>query len=206
MRGIVGALREPARRLTAGLSQNGTSDQQEAGARVTELLHTLEALAGPPSTICGSSTMEAVVRRAVEKIRTRYSGVEVQVVGGSPALVSCYPEELVQAVSFILENAAEAPEAGSHPILVRVSSESARVCLEISDSGSGFDARALKKLFSPFFTTKPGHHGIGLYFARLIVERNEGTIEVGRNETGGARVRLAFPREHSAGMATRGTT
>jgi signal transduction histidine kinase len=205
MRGIVGALREPVRRLTAELPQKGTGDQQEAGARVTELLHTLDALAGPPSAIRGSSTAEAVVRRAVEQIRTRYPEVEVQVVGGSPALLSCYPEELVQAVSCVLENAAEAQEAGSHSILVRVSSESAWVCVEISDSGPGIDARTRRKLFNPFFTTKPGHLGIGLYFARLILERIEGTIEVGRNGTGGTRVRLAFPREHSVGMAARGT-
>lgn len=206
MRGIVGALREPARRLTAELPQKGTWEQQEAGARVTELLHTLDALAGPPSTIRGSSTAEAVVRRAVEQIRKRISGVEIQIVGGSPALLSCYPEELVQAVSCILENAAEAQEPSSHAIVVRVLSESARVCIEVSDSGSGIDARAQRKLFNPFFTTKPGHHGIGLYFARLIVERNEGIIEIGRNESGGTRVRLAFPREHSAGMGARGTS
>jgi signal transduction histidine kinase len=206
MRGIVGALREPARRLTAELSQNGTREQQEAGARVTEFLHALDALAGPPSTIRGSSTAQAVVRRAAEQIRGRFSGVEIQLSGGSPALLSCYPEELVQAVCCILENAAEARVTSSHAIVVKVVSESAWVCIEISDSGSGIDTRAQRKLFNPFFTTKPGHQGIGLYFARLIVERNEGTIEVGRNETGGTRVRLAFPREHSAGMVARGTS
>jgi hypothetical protein len=33
-----------------------------------------------------------------------------------------------------------------------------------------------------------------LYFARIIVERNEGSIECAGGENGGATVRLAFPR------------
>lgn len=201
MRGFVGALREPVRRLTSQLPERGTREQQEAGARLTDLLFALDSLGGSAPAIRGSSTAESVARRAVQRARDRFAAVEFEVVGGCSALLTCYPEELVQAVSCILANAAEAQDRSTHPIVVGVSSDSERVCIEVKDRGPGIDARVQRRLFNPFFTTKPGHHGIGLYFARLLVERNEGTIEISPNEAGGTRVLLAFPRE-TAGRAT----
>ena len=193
MRGLVGALREPVRRLAMQLPQN--REQAEAAAQVTDLLSNLDSFAGSASSICGSSTADSVVRRAIQRTRGRFAAVEFQVVGSCAALLSCHAEELARALSCILENAAEAQEQSARPVIVGVRSDSERVYMDVTDCGTGIDGRTKKRLFSPFFTTKPGHHGIGLYFARLIVERNEGTMEVGPSETGGTRVLLAFPRE-----------
>jgi signal transduction histidine kinase len=98
-------------------------------------------------------------------------------------------------VSRVLENAAEAQDRSTHPIVVGLWSDPERLYMDVTDHGPGIDGRMRRRMFSPFFTTKPGHHGVGLYFARLIVERNEGTMEIGPSETGGTRVLLAFPRE-----------
>jgi signal transduction histidine kinase len=197
MRGFVGALREPVRRLTTQIPLD--RQQGEAAARVTDLLSTLGSLAGSGSTLSSSSTADSVVRRAVQRARDRFAAVEFQVTGGCSALLTCRTEELAQAVSFILENAAEAQDRSTNPIVIGVWSDSERVYMDITDRGPGIDARARRRLFSPFFTTKPGHHGMGLYFARLIVESNEGTMEIGPSETGGTRVLLAFPREAAGG-------
>lgn len=195
LRGFVNALQEPVHRLTMPLPRMGTAAQQEAGARIIDLLSTVDSFAGSGSTIRGSATAELVAHRAVQQARGRFESVEFEITGGCTALLTCYPEELVQAVGCILANAAESQDQSRHPIVVGVWSDPERVCIEITDRGPGIDARVQRKLFSPFFTTKPGHHGIGLYFARLIVERNEGTIEISRNEAGGTRVLLTFPRE-----------
>ena len=193
MRGFVGALREPVRTLTIQLPQKGTREQQEAGARLTDLLSTLDSIAGSAFTIRGSSTADSLAHRAVQRVRERFASIEFQVTGECSAILTCFPEELVQALSCVLANAAEAQDQGTHPIMVGVRSDSERVCIEVADRGPGIEARAQRRLFNPFFTTKPGHHGVGLYFARLIVERNEGTIDIGPNEAGGTRVVLAFP-------------
>ena len=192
MRGFAGALREPVRRLTAQVPQN--REQGEAAARITDLLSTVDSLAGSAATIRGSSTADSVVRRAVQRARDRFEAVEFRVVGGCSAVLTCHSEELVQAVGCILENAAEAQDQDPCPVTIGVWSDSERVYVDVTDLGPGIDARSRRRLCSPFFTTKPGHHGIGLYFARLIVERNEGTMEIGPGETGGTRVLLAFPR------------
>jgi signal transduction histidine kinase len=196
-RGFVGAMRGPVRRLASQVPQN--RDQGEAAAQVLDLLSSLDSLAGSASTIRGSSTADSVVRRAFQMARVRCAAVEFQLVGSCPALLSCHSEELAQALSGILENAAEAQEQGTDPVVVHVRSDSERVYVDVMDRGPGIDRRVRRRLFSPFVTTKPGHHGIGLYFAKLIVERNEGTVEIGPSETGGTRVLLAFPRERVRG-------
>ena len=64
--------------------------------------------------------------------------------------------------------------------------------VRIDDSGPGIPAEHLAKVFDPFFTTKPtgGGTGLGLSVSRQIVEMHGGTIEVGNQDTGGARVTI----------------
>ncbi|MFI5369297.1 MAG: ATP-binding protein, partial [Spirochaetia bacterium] len=154
-RGFVGALRVPVRRLAMQVTRS--RDLGEAAAQVTDLLSSLDSLAGSSTTIRGSSTADSVVRRAIQRARIRFSAVEFRVEGNCPALLSCHPEELAQALSCILENAAEAQEQGTQPVMIGVSSDAERVYVDVTDCGPGIDQRVRRRLFSPFFTTKPGH-------------------------------------------------
>jgi PAS domain S-box-containing protein len=48
--------------------------------------------------------------------------------------------------------------------------------VKISDTGCGIAEEDLPKLFDPFFTTKQGRSGLGLAFARKIIEKHGGSI------------------------------
>jgi signal transduction histidine kinase len=193
MHGVARILKAPVRQLTKDLPRTGDSAQQEASARVSEFLRTLESFAGAGVTIRGSETAESIARQAVARVVPRFPGVRFEVTGGSSDRLSCYPEEIVQALSCILDNAAEAQGTQTHAILVSAWSDTARALIEVVDGGTGIDARAVRKLFTPFFTTKPGHHGLGLYLARALVERSNGTIEVRPGDDGGTAVRVSLP-------------
>jgi signal transduction histidine kinase len=52
------------------------------------------------------------------------------------------------------------------------------VCLTIEDTGCGIKQRHLASVFDPFFTTKAKGSGLGLYNARLAVEKIQGAISV----------------------------
>ena len=52
------------------------------------------------------------------------------------------------------------------------------VCLTIEDTGCGIKQRHLASIFDPFFTTKAKGSGLGLYNARLAVEKQQGAISV----------------------------
>jgi len=194
IRGIVRTLNRPVRILAAGAANGGTVEQKEAGTEASFFLGTLESLAGSPSSPCRPSSPEEIARAAVQRVQGKYPGTIFLQQGDGRGLLLCSPEELVQAVSLLLENAAEARNESGAEVRIRCSADRARVVIEIGDDGPGIDALARRRLFKPFSTSKPGHRGLGLYFARIITERNEGGIDFTSGESGGTIVRLAFPR------------
>jgi PAS domain S-box-containing protein len=69
------------------------------------------------------------------------------------------------------------------------------VCLSARDTGTGIAPRHLPFVFDPFFTTKPVNKGsgLGLYNARLFVERHRGAISVTSQEGVGTEFCLWLP-------------
>ncbi|MFM7803410.1 MAG: sensor histidine kinase, partial [Verrucomicrobiota bacterium] len=76
-------------------------------------------------------------------------------------------------------NAAHAIEERG-TITVRTGCKDGEVWVEVSDTGKGIKPEHLQKIFDPFFTTKPVNRGsgLGLYNARLFVEKHHGAISV----------------------------
>jgi PAS domain S-box-containing protein len=67
------------------------------------------------------------------------------------------------------------------------------VFLEITDSGSGMDARTKEKIFEPFFTTKFMGRGLGLSAILGIVKRQNGVIRLQSSPGEGTSFCLYFP-------------
>jgi len=65
--------------------------------------------------------------------------------------------------------------------------------LIVSDDGPGFEQDDLDRIFDPFFhRNKNGGSGLGLAISRAIVEKHRGSITVGNNSGGGARIEVSF--------------
>jgi signal transduction histidine kinase len=65
--------------------------------------------------------------------------------------------------------------------------------LEVADSGPGISAEIREKIFDPFFSTKPGGHGLGLALARQIISNHSGTIAFASEMGQGARFVIELP-------------
>ena len=57
--------------------------------------------------------------------------------------------------------------------------------ITISDNGGGIDSKIITRIFEPYFTTKKGNSGVGLYMSKMIVEKNmEGVLKVENSSMG----------------------
>ncbi|NPA16016.1 MAG: transporter substrate-binding domain-containing protein [Deferribacteres bacterium] len=67
------------------------------------------------------------------------------------------------------------------------------VVVEFSDNGPGISEILLKKIFTPFFTTKPGSSGIGLFVVYELVKFMKGFIKVKAKEGEGVTFLIYLP-------------
>ena len=82
--------------------------------------------------------------------------------------------------------------AGSIQLTARRGHVNGTVILEISDDGRGIPTELRAQILEPFFTTRTGGTGLGLYLARELTEANGGRLEL--LESGyGARFRVTMP-------------
>jgi C4-dicarboxylate-specific signal transduction histidine kinase len=71
--------------------------------------------------------------------------------------------------------------------------ESEGVCVAVRDSGPGLSPECLRRLFEPFYTTKPNGMGMGLSICRRIVEVHGGRLWATGHASQGALFRFTIP-------------
>lgn len=76
---------------------------------------------------------------------------------------------------------------------VTVNNEDGHAVVTILDQGPGFTEEALQRARDLFYTTKPSSLGLGIPFARKIIEGFGGNLELANRPQGGASVRLSLP-------------
>ena len=123
------------------------------------------------------------------------SAVSVAVVDGQVPLVATDADDLALALSYLLENAVEAALAqGGGEVRVDARPEDdGTIAIAVTDQAGGLAADAESRLLEPFFSTKPGHQGLGLGIARRIANRWGGSLQV-TTVLGGVQATLRLPR------------
>ena len=73
------------------------------------------------------------------------------------------------------------------------------VWLRVADDGPGLDAEALRRIWSPFYTSKADGTGLGLPICKKLVEAHGGTLEVSSSPGAGADFVAVFPKRRTEG-------
>lgn len=180
---------------------------EEAALRAADLTNHLTTFArgGAPSR--ARVDLSSVVRCALDR-SLEGSGVTFSCQSPAPMPpILGDPDQLEQALRAIFTNAREA--MGDRPGTVTVDVEPAIVTtgdeggspgpgtwarLTIHDDGPGIPAVDLPRVLDPFFTTRPGHHGLGLTSAFAIVHRHGGDLAVLAPDEGGTTVVIHLPQ------------
>jgi len=115
--------------------------------------------------------------------------VELKVIENSE--IMNYKNEYKQVLLNLLSNAKDA--------LVQRAILSPKISITIEknsvivlDNAGGIESRVMGKIFEPYFTTKEGNSGIGLYMSKMIVEKNMGAELLVLNTKEGAKFKITF--------------
>jgi PAS domain S-box-containing protein len=71
--------------------------------------------------------------------------------------------------------------------------------IRVEDHGAGIEPEHLDKLFEPFFTTRPGGTGLGLYISHDIVKRHGGALTITSEPGRGSVFTLELPLDPQGG-------
>jgi signal transduction histidine kinase len=99
---------------------------------------------------------------------------------------------LYQAFLNILINAFQALHHNGH-ITIRARHEAGAIVINFMDNGEGIPEGVLKKIWTPFFTTKDTGTGLGLGIVKNMIEAHNGSISIRNMATGGADVEINLP-------------
>ena len=135
--------------------------------------------------------------------RADVHGIDIaQQVAGDIAPVHGDPGYLQQVLVNLLNNAIDAIIArhgasGGRLRIEAQSSENSTVEIRVTDNGSGIGPENLKKIFTPFFTTKPVGKGTGLGLSVCygIVQKMGGKMSVDSQEGAGTTFSIALPSQ-----------
>jgi signal transduction histidine kinase len=106
-------------------------------------------------------------------------------------LIRGHALQLLGMLGHLVRNAYEAMPDGQGTVWLSTSTDTRGwVVLELRDTGQGMDAETMVRAVEPFFSTKPGHLGVGLSIANGIWRRHRGTLSLRSRPGEGTAVRL----------------
>jgi signal transduction histidine kinase len=144
-------------------------------SRVEQIL----GFARPVSLNVRSENLNLIINDVLELLRPQMAAnnVEVRRSVGDEIFVMIDESSMRGALLNLILNAIEAmPQGGVLSIGAEQSVDTVR--LEVTDTGRGIGDEEAKKIFEPFYTTKEQGLGLGMPYAKKIIDQHAGTISL----------------------------
>jgi CheY-like chemotaxis protein len=167
--------------------------------RVRQVTGDLRTFVRPDDQTVTAVDLAAVVRAALDLVRKEIEPrAQLEVTVGVTPPVEGNEARLLQVLLNLLVNAWQAlpdPDPARHRISLRTYAEEGRVCIEVSDTGSGIPPEDADRIFEPFYSTKDvgAGTGLGLFVCRNIVVDLGGDISYRPRPGGGAVFLVRLP-------------
>ena len=166
----------------------------------TRLIHNLLDFArqSPPALreVNANDVLERALDLAAFSAEPKGVQIEKELSSSLPPVMADFGQ-LQQVYINLIMNALQAmPEGGK--LTLRTSADDNQLKIEVQDTGQGISKENMRKLFTPFFTTKEKGKGVGLGLAVAygIIQRHHGRMEVQSKEGEGTTFTIYLPRHH----------
>jgi signal transduction histidine kinase len=165
--------------------------------RIDKIVRDLLNYAKPKPPSHSAINLPELVNRMVTIARTtsKNSSLPIQICQLAPIPGFTGDEtQLEQVLLNLLLNAQYAMPSGGHiEVVLDYDRDAAAVKMEVRDDGPGIPEHIRKKIFQPFFTTRPDGAGLGLATCLKNVQYHGGTIEVHSEVGRGTTVAVSIP-------------
>ena len=173
--------------------------------RLNRIISDLFNITHPQQPLLHPQRVEPIIERSIRTVEdeagAREVGIELDLADDLPT-VEIDADQIEQVFINLIKNGIDAAgQNGSVRVAAARTGDGAEgkdgkrgSCLQISvrDSGPGIKEEDKARIFEPFFSTKEGGTGLGLYVSHGIVERHGGTISVNTGR-GGTTFRVRLP-------------
>jgi len=166
----------------------GKNEVRRISLIVDRFSDVLKPLLVRPETFPAGEAVESVLASLASEFPDVRDRVRFE--GDGRAMVRADRELVSLVLANLLRNALE---AGAAVVIVRAHRDRKRIRLLVRDTGPGIPPERLGRIFEPFFSTKAGGMGIGLYLASQIIEAHGGKIEVRSREGEGTEFIVQVP-------------
>jgi len=182
--------------------REGLSVLEEAAWRGTDVVQRLLGLAEADRAPAAPCDLGAIAQEALAFARPRIgsSASRIDMVAELPPTAPVIGSAIAlrEVVAALVLNAMEAMSGGG-TVTVRARDVEGGVELVVADAGEGIGPEAAARVFDPFFTTRPGHLGLGLTVARAVILRGGGRLDL-RSGAPGTTVTIWLPAAGGAGI------
>jgi len=165
--------------------------------RSTKLVRNLLDFARQSPPAFRQVNLNDVINRALDLAAHSAQLQHVQIINEpdlSLPTVTADSDQLQQVFTNLILNAIQAMTKGG-TLTLRTSVEHEQLKVEVRDTGHGISPENMRRLFTPFFTTKQEVKGVGLGLAVAygIIQRHKGRIEVQSQEGVGTTFTVYLP-------------
>jgi signal transduction histidine kinase len=158
-----------------------------------DFLDTLQDFLSPARLSLEPFDLAGLTAGLARETQGRWPGLEIQTEASGPVTVLGDFERIGQVGRLLLTNACE---AARRRVTWRTTAtpETRQAEWTLQDDGPGVPPEMMDRLFTPFFSTRPDHAGLGLALARKLVLLHAGRLTVANVPGGGFQVKIILPQ------------
>jgi signal transduction histidine kinase len=149
--------------------------------------------------------IEEVLELLRVNLRRRRISVETRLGADLPEIMG-NRVQLQQVILNLLVNAVDAMDSMTdRDRMLKITAkrqEPSGVLITVEDSGPGIAPENIKRIFEPFYTTKPQGMGMGLTICRSIVEAHAGSLIAAPSLLGGSAMQMSLPASTNGQMVS----
>lgn len=165
---------------------------------IGQMVDEFSSFARMPAPVFRQENIGELCRQAVFLQRNTHRDIQYEmIVPEEPLETRCDGRQLSQALTNLLQNAADAIEGREEGepgrIVLTLKHEGDECVIVVEDNGIGLPAGGRDNLTEPYVTKRAKGTGLGLAIVRKIMEDHGGRVTLEDGTDGGARVSLVFP-------------